>query len=208
MGFANAQRMLNYIRIIAEFIAQEEYQNLIPMYGVINEALISQIGKDVMTNFYVQAYDIVRSITGTGEGKGPFISIHDGFASVPSWAGFLPGSDRINLDTHPYFAFDGQPNTDPIGVWPARACTSWASNINTSQTEFGVTVAGEFSNAINDCGLYVNGVGGGHSYGGDCGFWMDSSQWNETIVDGLHEFMLASMDSLQNWFFWTWKVSC
>lgn len=53
MGFANAQRMLNYIRIIAEFIAQEEYQNLIPMYGIINEALIKQIGKDVMTNLCV-----------------------------------------------------------------------------------------------------------------------------------------------------------
>lgn len=24
---------------------------------------------------------------------------------------------------------------------------------------------------------------------------------------GLREFTLASMDALQNWFFWTWKVS-
>jgi hypothetical protein len=23
---------------------------------------------------------------------------------------------------------------------------------------------------------------------------------------GLYEFTLASMDALQNWFFWTWKV--
>lgn len=155
---------------------------------------------------YVQAYDIIRSITGTGEGKGPFISIHDGFDSLDSWADFLPGADRIALDTHPYFAFNGQPNTDPIGVWPARACDGWAAGVNASQTAFGVTLAGEFSNGINDCGLFVNGVGGGHSYGGDCNFWMDSTQWNETIVDGLHEFMLASMDALQNWFFWTWKV--
>ena len=66
-----------------------------------------------------------------------------------------------------------------------------------SQTAFGVTIAGEFSNAINDCGLFVNGVGGGHSYGGDCTLWTDSSLWNQTIVDGLHDFMLASMDALQ-----------
>ena len=76
-----------------------------------------------------------------------------------------------------------------------------------SQTGFGLTVAGEFSNAINDCGLFVNGVRNTHSYGGDCSFWEDSTQWNQTIVDGLKLFALASFDSLQNWFFWTWKVN-
>lgn len=35
---------------------------------------------------------------------------------------------------------------------------------------------------------------------------MDSSQWNQTIKDGLREVALASMDALQNWFFWTWKI--
>jgi hypothetical protein len=37
MGIANAQRMLDYIRIITEFISQPEYANLIPMFGIINE---------------------------------------------------------------------------------------------------------------------------------------------------------------------------
>ena len=72
--------------------------------------------------------------------------------------------------------------------------------------DFGVSIAGEFSNAINDCGLFLNGVGGTHTYGGDCSFWEDSRQWNQTVKDGLRDFALASFDSLQNWFFWTWKV--
>ncbi|KAI5120169.1 hypothetical protein M0805_008436 [Coniferiporia weirii] len=206
MGFANAQRMLGYVRVIAEFISQPEYQPVVQMFGVINEPLLSTIGKDQMSHFYLQSYELIREITGIGEGKGPYISIHDGFQSLSSWAGFFAGSDRINLDNHPYFAFDGQPNLEPIDAWPTMACNSWGSNINNSQLAFGVTVAGEFSNGINDCGLYVNGVGGGHSYGGDCNFWMDNTQWNETIVDGLHDFALASMDALQNWFFWTWKI--
>ncbi|EJD08278.1 glycoside hydrolase [Fomitiporia mediterranea MF3/22] len=206
MGYANAQRMLGYIRIITEFISQPEYEDLIPMFGIINEPRTQLIGDDVMSHFYLQAYDIMRGITGIGEGKGPFMSIHDGFEGPAKWAGFLPGSDRIAMDWHPYFAFNGQPNLDPIGVWPARAC-SWGDTLNTSQTAFGVTMAGEMSNAINDCGLYVNGVPGtGHSYGGDCSFWEDSSQWNQTIKDGLHEFALASFDALQDWFFWTWKI--
>jgi hypothetical protein len=178
---------------------------------------------------------MIRGITGFGEGRGPFISIHDAFVGVDTWAGFLPGSDRISLDTHPYFAFNGGTNTDPIdsgtgskagGTWPSKAC-GWGSDIKTrcvflwstaefstellidnSQTAFGVTLAGEFSNGINDCGLYLNGVGGTATYGGDCSVWQDSSNWSRPVKDGILQFALASMDSLQDWFFWTWKVCC
>ncbi|KAI5120174.1 hypothetical protein M0805_008440 [Coniferiporia weirii] len=205
MGFVNAQRMLDYIRVIAEFISQPEYKDLISMFGIINEPLTGIMGQDQISHFYLQAYDIVRNITGIGQGNGPFISIHDGFQSLSDWANFFPGSDRINLDTHPYFAFGGQ-STDPIGLWPAKACNAWGLTMNTSQTAFGVTVAGEFSNGINDCGFYLNGVGSVPGFPGNCTFWMDSTQWNQTIIDGLRDFALASMDALQNWFFWTWKV--
>ena len=44
MGFANAQRMVNYIRIFTEFITQPEYVNVVPMFGTINEALAGTIG--------------------------------------------------------------------------------------------------------------------------------------------------------------------
>jgi hypothetical protein len=44
MGMANAQRALNYIRIIAEFISQPEYRDVVPMFGIMNEGLITVIG--------------------------------------------------------------------------------------------------------------------------------------------------------------------
>lgn len=81
---------------------------------------------------------MIRDITGIGEGHGPYIGIHDGFLGLQEWAGFLQGSDRIILDTHPYFAFDGSANTDPIatgtgleagGVWPKDAC-GWGAGMN------------------------------------------------------------------------------
>jgi glucan 1,3-beta-glucosidase len=75
-----------------------------------------------------------------------------------------------------------------------------------SQTAFGVTVAGEFSNAWNDCGLYVNGIGDTHLFAGDCNFWSDATQWDAASIAGVKAFALASMDALQDWFFWTWKV--
>jgi glucan 1,3-beta-glucosidase len=81
---------------------------------------------------------MIRGITGIGEGNGAFISIHDGFASLSNWVGFLPNSDRIALDRHPYFAFRGSPALDPIdtgtgpdagGNWPVEAC-GWGPDIN------------------------------------------------------------------------------
>ena len=71
---------------------------------------------------------MIRDITGIGEGKGAFISIHDGFQALSIWEDYLPGSDRINLDTHPYFAFGGVA-IDPT-VAPKQACESWGSSMN------------------------------------------------------------------------------
>lgn len=53
MGLANAQRMVNYIRIFTEFISQPEYVNVVPMFGIINEALVGTIGTETLTSLYV-----------------------------------------------------------------------------------------------------------------------------------------------------------
>lgn len=84
---------------------------------------------------------MIRGITGVGAGNGPYVSIHDGFQGTGFWADFLPGSDRIILDTHPYFAFDGEANNSPTvtdegdgnpgGVWPVQACNAWGPGQNT-----------------------------------------------------------------------------
>jgi glucan 1,3-beta-glucosidase len=56
---------------------------------------------------------MIRSITGTGAGNGPMITLHDGFQPQNSWVGFLPGADRLALDTHNYLCFSGF-NSDPM----------------------------------------------------------------------------------------------
>ena len=185
---------------------------------------------------------MVRSITGTGVGNGPMISLHDGFTGPGNWAGFLSGSDRVALgtcfyttstspteltpcsDTHPYFAFNGNANREPLNVtadgdptggfggkWPLQACNSWGAMMNNSRQAFGVTVAGEFSNGINDCGLFIDGItpsgaAGGTRYGAGCDYWEDWQSWSDATKAGLMNFALASMDALGDWFFWTWKI--
>ncbi|KAJ6533670.1 glycoside hydrolase superfamily [Mycena capillaripes] len=216
MGVANAQRALDYIRIIVEFISQPQYRDVVPVFGILNEALLTTIGRNQLSSFYLEAHDMIRSITGYGAGNGPFISIHDGFDPVATWAGFLPGADRVILDTHPYFAFNQQPNDAPIatstdpalagGVWPRQACDTWGPSFNTSLFTFGVTIAGEFSVGYNDCGLYLTGVNVSTYLPRDCTLWEDSSNWNETVKAGLLELALAQMDAMRDWFFWTWKI--
>ena len=55
------------------------------------------------------------------------------------WATSFTGADRLIIDTHPYVAFNGQPNLAPVdtgtgpgagGVWPAMAC-GWGGAITT-----------------------------------------------------------------------------
>ncbi|KAI0764318.1 glycoside hydrolase [Trametes elegans] len=223
MGIANAERSLDYIRIITEFISQAEYKDLIPMFSVVNEPFMAKLGRPAVESFYWHAYQTLRGITGTGAGNGPIIGFHDGFSGPGGWADFLPGADRVALDTHPYFAFNGKANRDPVNVtadggngqelggqWPLLACNSWGTMMNNSRGAFGITIAGEFSNAINDCGLYVNGVNDDGptvaAYGAGCGYWEDSAQWSDDTKAGLRNFALASMDALGDWFFWTWKI--
>ncbi|KAI8978178.1 glycoside hydrolase [Trametes punicea] len=223
MGLANAERSLYYMRVITEFISQPEWRDLIPVFSMINEPFLAKIGRPQVESFYYRAYQTARGITGTGAGNGPMIAFHDGFSGPGDWAGFLSGSDRIALDTHPYFAFNGQANREPVnttadggdgqelgGQWPLLACTNWGKMMNTSRQNFGVTFAGEFSNAINDCGLYVNGVNddtaADTAYGPGCDYWENWAQWSDETKQGLLNFALASMDALGDWFFWTWKI--
>jgi aryl-phospho-beta-D-glucosidase BglC (GH1 family) len=218
MGWANAQRGLDYIRIIAEFVSQPQYKDVIPFFGITNEAGVgegdNQIPRTAISQYYYEAHQIIRSITGYGDG--PMISIHDGFDALDKFAGFLSGSDRIALDTHPYFAFAGA-SADPPSAFLTRPCTTWAPPIVQSMNDFGFTAAGEFSLAINDCGTYVNGVGLGSRYEGDfsggkttpvgsCKEWNDYTTWTDQRKADYKQFMMSSQDALQNWFFWTWKI--
>ncbi|KAI0666164.1 glycoside hydrolase [Trametes maxima] len=202
MGIANAQRTMDYIRYIAEFISQHEYEDVVPMFGPINEPLLGIIGRDQLTRFYLQAHDMIRDITGIG--KGAYIVIHDGFQSTGSWKDFLPGSDRIVLDTHPYVAFGGDFN-HPLDYWPQVGCIAY--NNNQSQSDFGITLSGEFSGAINNCGKWVQGVGSTPS-APNCDQWDDWENWTQDMKTGIKNFVMSQMDGmhLPGYFFWTWKI--
>jgi hypothetical protein len=117
---------------------------------------------------YLEVHELVRGITGFGTGNGPYIAIHDGFAGVSNWAGLLTGTDRVVLDTHPYFAFDGSDNTAPIGedgtggTWPATACNAWGSSLNERYQRY---LSFDMMIPSTNDGKQSNGVWSDHRWG-------------------------------------------
>jgi glucan 1,3-beta-glucosidase len=55
MGYANAQRTLDYIRILAEFLSQPQYSSVVTIMGIINEPMASPptIGADQISALWV-----------------------------------------------------------------------------------------------------------------------------------------------------------
>lgn len=156
---------------------------------------------------YLEAYNVVRNAGGTGEGNGPWVSIHDGFFSRDRWVDVLPNADRLALDSHPYMCFGGQSNAR-MSTYRTTPCENWGAVVNNSMGAFGLTTAGEFSNAVTDCGLWLNGVNLGTRYEGtytagnwprvgDCVTWTDWTQYDQQMKTDIKNFALSSMDALQ-----------
>lgn len=158
-------------------------------------------------NSYLEAYNILRAAGGgTGADKGVWLGIHDGFFPRDRWAGVFPNADRITLDSHPYLCF-GTQSASPMSSYATTPCTSWGAAVNNSMAAFGLTNAGEWSLAVTDCGLYLNGVNLGTRYEGDypgsgarvgdCSTWTDYTRYSAQMKRDMRQFALASMDALQ-----------
>lgn len=50
MGYANAERSLDYIRILAEFISQPEYKDVVVMFGITNEPQGTTVGQEQLSS--------------------------------------------------------------------------------------------------------------------------------------------------------------
>jgi len=113
---------------------------------------------------------------------------------------------------HNYVIFSGGPLPDnPPASFATQVCNGWGASVNTTSGNFGFVSGGEFSAAINDCGLWVNQVDTNprfeDSHGaGACDTWNDYPSWTADRKAGIQTFVTAEMDSLRNWFFWTWRI--
>lgn len=204
MGIANAQRTLNIHRSLTEFVSQPQYSSVVTMISLVNEVQAVVVGLNALQSFYYQAYNMIRGITGVG--SGPIIVLHDGMQGVAAFKDYMPGADRLALDQHNYLAFT-DPNTDSWDAQWKKAC-GWGGGTNESQRDYGIVIGGEWSAAINDCGYWLNGVGSTPRFEGigSCDNYDQWWTWDDATKANVKTMALSTMDALQNYMFWTWKV--
>jgi glucan 1,3-beta-glucosidase len=61
MGYADAQRALDYIRILAEFISQPQYKDVVAIFGIMNEPLGTLMGQDQLSRLYAFISPLVHT---------------------------------------------------------------------------------------------------------------------------------------------------
>ena len=163
-GTLNGQRTLDIHKQLSTFFTQERYKNIITMYGIVNEPRMTSLDTQTVMTWSQNAINQIRT-----NGFNGLIIIGDGFMGLDNWQGLLTGVENVVLDAHQYVIFNTQQivlaHHDKINF----ACGGWTSqsklSMNTN-TGFGPTIFGEWSQADTDCAEYLNNVGIGSRWEG------------------------------------------
>lgn len=166
-GTLYGDRTLEIHQQVSKFFAQDRYKNLVTIYGLVNEPRMQDLNVTVVIDWTKNATNLVRD-----QGYEGVVVFGDGFLGVDTWKGIYPESDFPNmaLDVHQYTIFDVNLLAMSHSAKINYVCAQWASQITRSSstsTGHGPTFVGEWSQADNDCTLYLNNVGVGSRWEGD-----------------------------------------
>lgn len=229
-GTLNAQRALDIHKQLSTFFAQERYNNVVTIYGLMNEPLMLELNYQSVLDWDTQAISVIR-----GNGIKQHISFGDGFLALTAWDDMFKGGDsKLIMDTHQYQVF----NVDQLGLSPQNriqlACSGWTGLMTAAlnpTTGWGPIMNGEFSQADTDCTEYLNDVGVGSRWAGTlntgnastevltescpsppCSCTQanaDPSTYSDTYKQYLQTYAEAQMYSFEQawgWFYWTWET--
>lgn len=165
-GFLNGEKALEIHTSLATFFAQDRYKNVVTMYGLVNEPNMMSLDTRNVNQWTEIAYHLVRD-----KGYEGVISFGDGFLGVDSWQGVFEQSEFpiMALDVHEYTIFDMGLIQMSHAQKIAYVCSSWSDQMKRSSDSdigHGPTFVGEWSQADNDCTLYLNDVGAGTRWEG------------------------------------------
>ena len=127
-GALNAQRSLDLHTQLSTFFAQPRYQNVITIYGLVNEPKMISLSQSAVVDWTTSAAQIVRK-----SGMNQTIAFGDGFLGIEKWQGQLQGISGMVLDAHEYTIFD--PNLIVLNhtAKVQYACTGWTGQMKLSE---------------------------------------------------------------------------
>lgn len=166
-GAMYGNRALEIHTKLSKFFAQDRYKNIVTLYGLVNEPRMQDLNITTVINWTKNATKIVRDAGYEGT-----VIFGDGFIGVDAWKGKYPESEFPNmaLDVHQYTIFDVNLLAMSHSAKINYVCQQWSSQMARSSnltTGHGNTLVGEWSQADNDCTLYLNNVGVGSRWEGN-----------------------------------------
>ncbi|KHJ35732.1 putative glucan -beta-glucosidase precursor protein [Erysiphe necator] len=210
----NVNITLSVLQMISDKYARPEFQDVVVAIQLLNEPLTPKLDFEKVKQFYREGYNQVRSVSDT-----PVI-LHDGFAPPSKWNGFLSVSDNdsqnVVIDHHEYQVFTNDLVALPASKHSELVCTNVASY---SQGTDKWVVVGEWTGAMTDCAIALNGYLTGARYDGTfpgskfVGSCQDKNQisnWDQTFRDDMRRYIEAQLSAFethtQGWVFWNFKT--
>ncbi|KAJ7707731.1 glycoside hydrolase family 5 protein [Mycena rosella] len=211
---ANVSRTVDTIAFVAANVG-----GMVDIIELLNEpaAFTSDAFAATLRQYWQDGYGAVRSVGATGNQ----VMIGDGFLGVDSWDNFLtyPSAQGVMMDYHEYQIFSVPELQRSFDDHINFACSSMADLTNFAKSNIW-TVVGEWSTAVTDCTLWLNGRGVGARWDGtyfgpttplgSCAGWTGSSSNfssdYKTFLRQYWEVQVTMGENVQGWVYWTWKA--
>jgi glucan 1,3-beta-glucosidase len=100
-GEENGKKALEVHDRLSKFFSQERYQNVVTMYGLVNEPRIDKLGAEPVLAWGEEAYNLIQKNGFKGK-----IVMGDGFRGLDAWKDDFRGLDSMVLDVHNYQIFN------------------------------------------------------------------------------------------------------
>lgn len=208
----NVANTLSVIQYLANKYAQPQYNSVVTSIELLNEPLGPDLDMNQVEQYYINGYNEIRN-----SGSSTAVTIHDAFMPLGYYDSFLQVPDYWNviLDHHQYQVF----NVDQL----QESITSHVQSACSIGQQMGVEnlwrVTGEWSAAMTDCTMWLNGLGRNARYDGNfdnspyIGSCSDVNSginnWSSQLKQNTRMFIEAQMDAYDQgngWIFWTYHT--
>jgi aryl-phospho-beta-D-glucosidase BglC (GH1 family) len=225
-------RFVGVVRKTQKYFSTPQWKNVVTMIGVLNEPFPDpKIVKefDMLADFYKKVQTELRNDVPLDDG--PWLTYSDGFQEIDRWGLTLNKTSfpKSALDIHDYVAFSSDVYKLDQSKIANIPCEGWKTKYQRSKDHFAMTVTGEFSAAVNDCGVYLNGMKLGSRLNGDfdhpslngdnnakpctncaCYKYTNYGNYTTEFKGFLKKFVERQMETFEagggGWFFWNFRT--
>ncbi|CAK5269394.1 unnamed protein product [Mycena citricolor] len=212
---ANITRTVDTLTYIVKHVG-----GLIDVIELLNEPatfLYPSTYPDTLRQFWQDGYDAVRAAVGPDIR----VMIGDGFMGVDAWTNFMtyPSAQGVIMDYHEYQLFSVPELSRNFSEHIQFTCSSMA-DIDAFARNNIWAIVGEWSTAVTDCAVWLNGRNIGARWDGtwytpntpfgSCDGWSGdyhtfSAQY-KTFLRQYWEVQTMMGEGVQGWVYWAWKV--